>query len=295
MRPDLHRKNHLGPRIRQDEEQGLVYNHGVAHLFTADLKLKEENFSFQPYAGLLADYTAPDKRDNVFLTPVKQDMLGTYGAALQKKAGSLIWDLEAAHNFGKARSADDQLKDITHNGYLGYTALTYKTEKFTPVVRFLACSGNRPSLSDAEEGTEFISSGKNRAFSYYSPMNKNLGDAVGGAFPEILPLVAMGVGYGLQYGIPRPGTFSSADFDNLIMPALSLNFSPTTKLSLGLDMYILRSFEKGVGTFNGEAKYLSCDLGKEIDASIDYDLNDNMKIEFLGGFFMPVKRRRKRS
>jgi len=99
--------------------------------------------------------------------------------------------------------------------------------------------------------------------------------------------VAMGGGWGLNYGIPRPGSFGAADFDNLIMPCLGTDLALSKKTVIGLYLYYLRSFTRGVGTFNAEGKHLSADLGYEADLFIDYKLNNYATLGFLGGCFFP--------
>jgi hypothetical protein len=71
------------------------------------------------------------------------------------------------------------------------------------------------------------------------------------------------------------------------MPSLGLDFNATEKLCIGLYGYYLSSFEKPVGILNGEARYLSRDLGHELDLFIDYKLNQNILISLLGGCFFP--------
>jgi len=284
-RPDVVYKNHLGPYIHQEEEQGIKYEHGSSNFFALDAKIETDKFSFQPYVGVLSDYTSEGKRYNVFSAPIKKDLLGTFGIAWGLKQDKLFFKTEMAHNFGKAESADAAYKDVYHAGYLIYTGLDYYLGKFTPSFQFLLCSGNKVNPEAAADET--LTSGKNRAFSYLSPLNKNLGDSISSSNSDMRPIVATGAGWGLNYGIPRPGTFYSSDFDNLIMPSLGFDLNITEKLCLGLYGYYLRSFAKGVGTWNGEAKYLSRDLGSELDAFIDYKLNKNATISFTGGYFFP--------
>lgn len=286
-RPDLSHKNHLGPRIRQEEEQGIIYEHNAANFFATDVKFKNgENF-FQPYIGALIDYTSPDKRDNCFSAPIKRDILGTFGFASNCKHSDLSWAIEFAHNFGKAESNNPEYKDVYHTGYLIYTELAYQIGKLNPTFQFLVCTGNKVTLDSAQNQDATLTSGKNRAFSYYSPLNKNLGDTISSSNVDMLPIVAMGGGYGLNYGVSRPRTFSVGDFDNLIMPSLGFDLKMTDKLKIGLYGYYLRSFEKPVGTLNGQAKYLSGALGSEVDLFIDYQLNQNVLISVLGGYFFP--------
>lgn len=284
-RPDIHNKNHLGPRIRQDEEQGIEYEHGPVHFFASDVKYSTEKGYIWPYVGMLADYAAPDKRTNLFSAPIKRDLLGTFGIGLQQGLGKFTCTLEAARNFGRAKNNED--KDVEHAGYLTYAGLEYEAGKCTPSLRFLLASGNKATPEMAQNLDTVFSSGRNRAFSYYSPLNTNRLDSMGDSNSDMLPIVAMGGGYGLNYGVPRPGTFSAADFDNLIMPSIGVKYTPCEKLEIEACGYYLRSFERGVGTWLGEGKYLPRDLGWEADLFVDYRLTPSVSIGFLGGYFRP--------
>jgi len=286
-RPDAVYKNHLGPRIRQDQEQDYVYNHNAANFFAGDVKFNIGKNSLWPYIGVLADYTSAGKRDNSFTAPVNKDILGTFGLALSLKQDNLTFKSEMAHNFGQAESSDSAYKDVEHRGYLIYADLKYSIGKFIPSFQFLLCSGNKVTPEMAQEEVEFLTSGKNRAFSYSSPLNKNLDDSISGSNSDMRPVVAMGGGYGLNYGVPRPTTFASSDFDNLFMPALGFDFNFNEKLSLGFYGYYLRSFARPVGTLNDEGKYLSKELGYETDLFIDYQLNKHILVSVLGGYFFP--------
>lgn len=286
-RPDLVYKNRLGPRIRYDQEQGYEYNHNSSNFFAADVKFEKDDNFLQPYIGVLADYTSPDKRDNVFTAPVKKDILGTVGFAWKRKGGNLTFDFEAARNFGKAESADARYEDVYHAGYLVYSNLDYKMGKITPSASLLLASGNKVTPEMAENQSETLVGGKNRAFSSYSPLNKNLGDSISACNSEARPIVAMGSGCGLHYGIPSPRTLASSDFDNLFIPSLGFDFNVTEKLCAGVYGYYLRAFEKGVGTLNNQGKFLSRDLGSEVDLFIDYQLNPHALISILGGYFFP--------
>ena len=287
-RPDLVYKNHLGPRIDQEQEQEQKYEPNAANFFATDAKINLGNQVFWPYIGVLADYTSPKKRgDSLFSAPIKRDILGTFGTAWEFKGKDFSLQLEAAHNFGYAKSASSEYKDVQHTGYMFYSGLDYVMGKFNPSLQFLLCSGNKASLDMAGDPDVLYAAGKNRAFSYYSPSNGNLGDTISSNNVEMLPIVAMGGGYGLNYGVPRPKTFSSGDFENLIMPSIGFDFNATNKLSLGLYGYYLRSFTRPVGTLNGEGKYLCQELGYETDLFIDYQLNKNILVSLLGGYFFP--------
>lgn len=287
-RPDLVYKNHLGPRIDQEQEQGQKYEPNAANFFATDAKINLGNQVFWPYIGVLADYTSPEKRgDNLFSAPIKRDILGTFGTAWEFKGKDFSLKLEAAHNFGYAKSASSEYKDVQHTGYMFYSGLDYVMGKFNPSLQFLFCSGNKATLDMANDTT--YTGGKNRAFSYYSPSNGNLGDTISSSNVEMLPIVAMGGGYGLNYGVPRPKTFSSGDFENLIMPSIGFDYDLCSKLKVGFYAYYLSAFNRPVGTLDTEAKFLSRELGYETDLFVDYQINSHMMISLLGGYFIPGK------
>lgn len=286
-RPDLVYKNHLGPRIRQDEEQGFDYNHNAANFFATDAKFNMGKNCLQPYIGVLADYTSSGKRSNFFTAPIKRDILGTAGLAYTLKQDTLSLAVELAHNFGKAESDSAEFKDVYHTGYLAYLDLDYCVANVTPSLQFLLASGNKVSLDDAASQATTLNSAKNRAFSYGSPLNDNLSDSISATHADIRPIVAMGSGYGLNYGVPRPRTFAVSDFDNIVIASSGFDFNVTKKLSIGLYGYYLRSFEKAVGMLNGEPKRLSSELGYETDFLVDFQLNKNILLSFLGGYFIP--------
>jgi len=284
-RPDVVYKNHLGPRIRQDEEQGVLYNHNSSNFFAADLKYTADKNTFWPYVGVLSDYTSSGKRDNKFTTPVKRDILGTFGLGFTREDNAYVFRTEFAHNFGEAQSADPAYKDIAHTGYLFYADIDYMLNKFIPTAGILISSGNKVTPEMAQDST--VAGSKNRAFSCFSPLNNNLGDSLGHCHTDLRPIVASGAGYGLNYGVPRPGTFASSDLDNLIMPSVGFDYNATDKLTVGLYGFYLRSFTRPVGTLDGQARYLSRELGYEADIYIDYQATKEVLVSVLGGYFIP--------
>jgi len=288
-KPDLVYKNHLGPHIKQEEEQGQRYEPNAANFFATDAKITVGNQTFWPYVGMLADYTSAGKRDNLFSTPIKRDFLGTFGTAWEYKNDDFTLKLEAAHNFGYAQSEDSEYKDITHAGYMFYSGFDYVFGKLVPELQFLFCSGNKATLEQAEAGDTTYPGSRNRAFSYSSPTNMNLSDTISSSNTDMLPIVAMGGGYGLNYGVPRPKTFASGDFENLIMPSVGFDYNFTDKLCASFYGYYLRAFNKPVGTLDDQGKYLSRDLGYEADLFIDYKINPQITVGFLGGLFIPGK------
>ena len=286
-RPDLVYKNILGPHVPQEEVQGQKYEPNAANFFATDVKITAGRQTFWPYVGMLADYTSNGKRDNLFAAPIKRDLLGTFGAAWEYAFNDLTLKLEAARNFGYAQSQDSEYKDIQHTGYMFYSGFNYILGKFVPELQFLFCSGNKATLDMAGNPNQPYVSGKNRAFSYSSPTNRYLSDSVSSSNVDMLPIVAMGGGYGLNYGVPRPGTFYSGDFENLIMPSVGFDYNFTDKLCLSLYGYYLRAFNRPVGTLDGENKYLSRDLGMEADLFVDYKATEHISVGFLGGCFFP--------
>ncbi|MCX5696786.1 MAG: hypothetical protein NTU54_02235 [Candidatus Omnitrophica bacterium] len=265
-KPDLVNKSYLGPRIKQEREQGIHYTPNKANFFATDAVFTFKNNSLQPYVEVLSDGSG-DSRANLFSTPTHNDLLGTLGLAWNSTFDKLSIAIETARNFGKVQSSDENFKDVEHCGYLLYADAAYNFERIIPHSRFVLASGNKVTTDMVDNGDEVLTSGKNRAFSAYSPFNTNLLDSI---YPDAnnLPLVAMGAGNGLNYGINRPTTFGD--------PRLFV-----------LDWWYLRAMERGVGTFEGSSKMLSPDLGNELDLSFNYELNKNITLGLLSGCFLP--------
>ncbi len=285
-RPDLVYKSYLGERPQQDKEQGINYQHTKANFFALDSTISGEDYNLQPYVGVLIDNTNT-KRASTFATPTHKDVLGTLGISWERNLDKLSLNLETARNFGKAKSSDEALKDVAHSGYAFYADTSYALNKLTPHFRFLYASGNKVTTDMAADTV--LTSGKNRAFSVYSPLNTNLSDSLYPSFTKCsLPIVAAGDGYGLNYGIPRPTTFADPRLpDNTILYGLGFDWTVTKKTSFSLNWWYLMAAERGIGTYNGEAKTLSRDLGNELDVSCTYALNDNISLSLGGGYFFP--------
>jgi hypothetical protein len=136
-----------------------------------------------------------------------------------------------------------------------------------------------------------FSSGANKAFSIYSPLNTNLSDSLS-PVADSLPLVFFGWGYGLNYGVAlnRPSTLAdNGILENLIMPSLGLDYNLSDKCAIRLDWWYLLANEKGVGKLGKAAKELSRNLGQEIDLSFSYDINKHLNISLYTGYFLPGK------
>ncbi len=191
-RPDLVYKNHLGPRIRQEEEQGVKYQHNASNFFSFDAKWEDKGYSINPYVGMLSDYTSSGKRNSIYAAPVDRDLLGTVGISLRFTGEKPFFNFETARNFGRADSSDPAYKDIVHKGYLVYAEAGLDFDRAKPSVQFLVCSGNRVSLDEVAAGATSLNSGANRSFSSYSPLNFNLSDSISSVNADSRPVVATG-------------------------------------------------------------------------------------------------------
>ncbi len=287
-RPDWVHKSYLGERPKEDKQQGINYQHTKANFFALDSNIVLNSHAIQPYVGVLIDNTNI-KRTSNFSTPTHKDVLGTFGTSWTGNLNNLSFNLEVARNFGKAKSSDEAYKDVEHTGYAFYADTSYAVSKLTPHFRFFYASGNKVTTDMVNDTA--LTSGKNRAFSVYSPFNTNIGDSLYPSFANIsLPLVAAGDGYGLNYGIARPSTFGDPRLpDNIILYGSGFDWALTKKISLGLNWWYLRAAERGIGTYDGISKKLSADLGHEVDFSCTYTINDNVSLGLLSGYFFPGK------
>lgn len=286
-RPDLVNKSFLGPRIQQEREQGIHYIPNKANFFAADATVDLGRNILQPYVEVLTDYSG--KRTNLFTTPTQEDLLGTFGVSWELSLDKFSMGLEAARNFGRAKSNNPSFKDVEHCGYLIYADAAFELNRLTPRTSFLLASGNKVTTDMVNNGDTEMLSGKNRAFNTYSPFNTNLANSIYPGFDRI-PLVAMGNGWGLNYGVDRPTTFGDPGLlENLILINLGADYKMTEKLSFAFDWWYMRAMERGVGTLEGVAKKLSPDLGNEINLSADYKINKNISVDLVGGYFFPGK------
>jgi hypothetical protein len=199
----------------------------------------------------------------------------------------LAMSFEIARNFGKADSSQEDFQDVTHQGYAMYADISYDLGKFKPHSRALFASGNKTTPDMIDNGDTTFTSSKNNAFSCYSPFNTYLADSIYPTMPNV-PLVAMGNGNGLNYGIARSGTFADGGLDdNLILFGAGFDYDITDKASIIFDWWYMSSEEKGVGIFNNVPKVISPDLGHELDLEFDYKINKNLVFSVLSGVFFP--------
>jgi hypothetical protein len=284
-RPEIYYKHKPGPKVPQDAAQGYEYSTNASNFFSLDARFGKGDNYIQPYAGMLADYTSSGKRNNIFSAPIRRDLCGTVGLGGKLKSDILFGKFELAHNFGEGTSSDPSYKNIVHTGYFAYAEAGAYIKKFAPSIQFMLASGNKVTPDEAQDST--IAGGKNRAFSSYSPLNKNLGDTISASSPEAVPLIIMGGGFGQHDGLPRPKSLANSDFENLIMPSIGFDLEVTEKLSFGMRNYYAMSFARPVGMIDDTGVYLSRELGDEIDFWADYKLNKHVTLGFLGGYFFP--------
>lgn len=283
-KPDLANKIILGPQVPQERALDVEYDSN-AHFLSFDAILKWNEYSFQPYVGLLHDTTPGNRRVNAYPFPVNEDNLGTIGIDIDKNINKLNFGFEVAKNFGRANIIGES-SDMIHKGYMAYADVSYSFEKITPRSKLLVSSGNKMDADDVVNGR--FHSHSNCAFSVYSPTNANLSDTI---YPAAYgPYLATGGGYALNYGIARPSIFGDAyQLDGLILPNIGVDKQITDKWSVSIDYWYLRSFEHAIGTRDGRAITLSSDLGHELDFYGSYDLTEQISLNLLTGIFFPGK------
>ncbi|MBU1870217.1 MAG: alginate export family protein, partial [Candidatus Omnitrophica bacterium] len=291
FRPDMVNKTRLGPRIKQDIEQGISYEHNCANYFAFDSTFKFGRNKLQPFVGVLLDNTSEGKRYNLFATPTHKETLGTLGLDYDTKIKDLVLGFELARNFGSAKSEDPAFKDVEHKGYIFYSNVSYELGKFVPQCQFLYSSGNKVTTEMVDNGDTRFNSGSNKAFSSYSPLNDNFFDCLTPS-QDSLPLVFFGWGNGISYGVGlnRPSTLADdALIENVIMPSAGFVYNFSDDFSLTFSWWFILANERGVGTLGGAAKELSRNLGQEVDLSFSYALNKNINITLDTGCFFPGK------
>lgn len=287
--PDFSNK-HIGPKIKQEKEQGIAWNHGKTYFWATDMTVAFSDNgknTIQPYIGFLLDRSNM-KRLNLFSTPTDDDMLGTFGCSLDMAiTRRLSASVEIAKNFGTARSNNTNFDNVTHRGYLVYADAEYELKDCTPHVRFMFCSGNKLTTDMIDNGDTTYPGTKNNAFSVTSPLNANLLDAVYHDY-KALPLVAMGNGIGINYGVRRPETFNDpVALNNLILVSAGYDCNLTKEASFTFDWFYLSTVEKGIGVYNNVPKVLSPDLGHEFDIAFTYAVTKNISFSIYSGLFCP--------
>jgi hypothetical protein len=138
-----------------------------------------------------------------------------------------------------------------------------------------------------DNGDTTYTSSKNNAFSIYSPFNTYLADSIYQSI-DTLPLVAMGNGNGLNYGVRRSGTFGDPIvIENLILVNAGFDYELTKRATITLDWWYLSSAEKGIGVYNNIPKIISPDLGHEFDIYFTYAVTNNITFITYAGIFCP--------
>lgn len=288
--PDFTNKPLLGPYIKQEKPQGVDYEHSKTYFLATDMKVTFGNFSVEPYAGVLMDFSE-GKRLNYFQTPTRDDILGTVGISWDFTFDKLEISAEWARNFGRALTSQEEFDSVTHQGYAVYADASYTIGTFVPRSRFVFASGNKLTTDMAANATAtgnmLYPGTKNNAFSVYSPFNCYLADSI---YPgtTVGPLVAMGNGYGMNYGVRRPGTFGDpAQIENLVLVSMGFEHAFIEKAVLSVDWWYLANAQKGIGMYNNVPKVISAELGNEVDLSFEYKATKNIALRIGSGIFFP--------
>jgi hypothetical protein len=320
-KPDLVSGTYLGiqrpqaERGTRDDAEGDFFAGDLMHTTTLGVVVVDA----QLYLGLLRDETRANiRRTGKIRRPVPifsgtatdLDNLGTVGLAARFQLRALTIGVEGARNFGEAESFLPSAPDIEHTGWMAVANAAYSFGVLTPRAKFLYTSSNSFSKSDlarffgnpAGTASDIIHKPRkaNRAFSVYSPTNEKFFDSH--YWKALGPLVATAAGYGVNFGIPRPGTFGDPHIlENLMMPNAGVDFTPTPKWVVSLDYFYMRAVEAGFGipstlsnptnftpaVIYEKARPLSPDLGHEVDLAVKYRLHKNVSIGLQTGLFIP--------
>ncbi|MBI3583064.1 MAG: hypothetical protein HY096_03820 [Nitrospinae bacterium] len=272
-----------------------------AYMVAADLKLRPVNnktaiVTLQPYIGLLYDRTAFEKRKQhgYFANSntsfrAKRDEIYTYGLSAVVDSPYFTFELEAAKNAGETKGEDNQnWGDIKHKGYLIHTAVNGHFGMFTPRAKLVIASGNEVSTDDYQKyNAGSLKRTENNAFTVFSPLNTNLVDSFAHIAP--VPVVAMAGGYTMNYGIRRPGAFNDPHvWENISAYNIGLNITPSETSFIMIDYWSLKAMNAGIGLdANNNIRYLSKDLGNEIDVYATYSITKGVTFGVHGGYFMP--------
>lgn len=284
--PDINNKQLLGPYIKQEKPQGVDWEHSKAYFISTDVKAQAGRISAQPYAGLLMDYSV-GKRQSFFQTATDRDMLGTVGVSFDFDLGKFKLSAEWARNFGMASSISPGMPSVEHRGYAVYADAAYDMGRFMPIARFIFGSGNKLTTDMITNGDTLYPGSKNNAFSVFSPFNNYLVDSIYPSIPT-LPLVAMGNGLAMNYGIPRPGSFRDpAQIENMVLVDLAFSYLPTDKIDIIFDWWYIANAQKGIGMYNNVPKVISPEIGTEVDLGIKYKIFKGVALKLVGGLFMP--------
>lgn len=285
--PDYSNKQLLGPYIYQEKPQGVDWEHSKSYFLAADMKASAGCLSVEPYVGLLMDFSE-GKRLSFFQTPTRDDVLGTAGISVDFTLGDFEASVEWARNFGHANSSDPVFPEVEHMGYAVYADASYTFGDFVPRSRFIYGSGNKLTTDMITNGDTQYPGSKNNAFSVYSPFNAFLADSI---YPGILtlPIVAMGNGNAMNYGVRRAGTFGDpAQIENLTLVDVGFDYMfRDGKTTVSFDWWYIANSEKGIGMYNNVPKVISPDLGNEVDLNLRHLLTKQVKLNFLGGVFFP--------
>ena len=268
-----------------------------AYLLATDIDVKSGDLTLQPYFGWLHDQTSlEDRNSSTFFGnaaqqfKAKEDNIYTFGGSAAYDSPYADISFEFAKNAGKTTGQPNQNwgSDIHHSGYLIHSEIKGHLGIFTPRAKYILASGNESKIEDlpgALAGT--LKRNENAAFTVFSPLNTNLVDSYAHLAP--VPVVAMAGGYGMNYGIRRPGTYNDPHvWENLNAYNLGINIIPHEKVFMMVDYWYLKAVNPAIGRNTaGTLVALPRDLVSEIDYYATYTPCKMFTVGVHGGYFMP--------
>ncbi len=274
--PDYNNKWVLGKRNYAGKS--FIFNHTKAKFYSLYLGKMIKGFSIAYYVSYLNDNTDPEYRTGMLQGSVFQDKLYTTAITVNFGHPLFFTKIEFLKNFGNSLS---KLRKIKHKGHLFY----FDQYFFTGIVNlgFELIYATGPKLSKSQYG-EPQWNFDNYSFSFYSPFNLNLFDT---RYPFYYSsIISGGGGYGLNYGIPRPGIFSDPHLiENVKIYKLYFEVPFRENFSLLLNYYWLRTYFPPLGMFNNEIIKLPSQLGREFDIIAFYKFNKVITSNLLFGYF----------
>ncbi|GEM_PF-1776972 len=267
-----------------------------AYLLATDIKVKTGDITLQPYFGWLHDQTSLENRSaSAYFGnftqqfKAKEDDIYTYGGSASYGSPYADLSFEFAKNGGKTKGQPNQnWDDIKHTGYLIHSEIKGHFGIFTPRAKYILASGNESKVEDLPGAVSgALKRTENAAFTVFSPLNANLVDSYAHSAP--VPVVAMAGGYGMNYGIRRPGTYNDPHiWENLTAYNLGFNMIPHEKVFMMVDYWYLKSINPAIGrNAAGTVVALPRDLGSEIDYYATYNICKMLTVGVHGGYFMP--------
>ncbi len=287
---DWNNELYVGGGTEAESERRKGKNRSNAYFSYFQGRYENHSQKFLLYTAVLHDVTSPEDRLTFLNRKVKKSTLGMVGFRYGFDTPRTGWRLEAARNFGKDEV--EGAADFNHKGYLisGRSSLFWGMFEF--YINFIIASGNE--WDENEYFSDSFGFDENEAFSFYSPGNMWLFDS---RYPTYLgPAAATGSGWGLNYGIGRPGIFNDPHLpSNIILYNLGIESHILNGLEASTDFYYLKSHRSGIGMrdVGGDLKKwetfkLPRTLGSEVDFHLSYRYSSELSFSLMVGYFLPM-------